>query len=251
MSQVENSEPQQAGQVVIVTGSTSGIGRGIATRLHREGWSVVLNGYQTADVGKALAAEWGEHATYVDADVSTSEGAAAIVGHALERFGGFNALVNNAGIARQIDHADLDAVSDRFWDAVMAVNLKGPWNLVKAARPHLAERRGQVVNVASIAGLVQAGSSIPYAVSKAGVVHLTRLLAKSLGPGIRVNAVAPAYIDTPLTHDWHALREFVETSAPARRLGAPDDVADAVLGLMGMDYVTGAIIPVDGGLSLL
>jgi ketoreductase RED2 len=237
-------------RIAIVTGSSSGIGEGLARRLSTEGWQVVLNGFGTVEAGAALADELG-NAAYFDADVSDPDAARRLVAHAVSTFGGLDLLVNNAGIARQIPHADLDAVSNEFWDAVMDVNLKGPWNMIKAARPHLAERSGQVINMASIAGLVVAGSSVPYAVSKAGVAHMTPVLAKALGPQIRVNAIAPAYIDTPLTHDWHEVRETVMTTAPARRLGAPEDVADVMMGLIAMDYVTGAVLPVDGGLRLV
>jgi ketoreductase RED2 len=241
------STPQK---VALVTGSSSGIGAAIARMLHEHGWRVVLNGFRDADAGSALAHELqGSH--YIDADVSRYPDALRIVEEAVAVTGRLDALINNAGVARRIPHHDLDAVDDEFWDFVMAVNLKGPWNMAKAARPHLAMSRGQIVNTGSIAGTTAVGSSIPYSVSKAGVLHLTRLLAKALGPEIRVNAIAPGYIETPLTRDWQALREHVETHAPARRLGTPDDVARVVLGLLAMDYVTGAVVPVDGGLSLL
>lgn len=237
-------------QVAIITGSSSGIGKSVAWRLHELGCNVVLNGWETKSTGEELAREWG-HTTYVDADISTRIGANLIVEHALKTFGGIDLLVNNAGIARQIPHDNLDAVEDAFWDRIMAVNLKGAWNMVKAARTHLAQRHGQIINTASLAGLTESGSSIPYAVSKAGIVHLTKLLAKALGPDVRVNAVAPGYIDTPLTHDWVPLREFIISHAPMRRLGVPDDVADVVEGLIFMSYVTGAVIPVAGGLELI
>lgn len=241
------STPQN---VALVTGSSSGIGAAIARLLHQRGWRVVLNGYRDADAGEALAREL-QGSLYIDADVSRYAEALRMVEDAVAVTGRLDALINNAGVARRIPHHDLDAVDDEFWDFVMAVNLKGPWNVSKAARPHLAKARGQIVNTGSIAGTTAVGSSIPYSVSKAGVLHLTRLLAKALGPEIRVNAIAPGYIETPLTREWQALRAHVETHAPARRVGAPDDVARVVLGLLGMDYVTGAVIPVDGGLSLL
>jgi ketoreductase RED2 len=241
------SDPQR---VALVTGSSSGIGAGIARMLHQHGWRVVLNGHRDVAAGEALAAEL-DGARYVDADVSRFADAQRLVHETVAAAGRLDVLVNNAGIARRIPHEDLDAVDDAFWDLVMAVNLKGPWNVAKAARPHLAETRGQIVNVGSIAGFTPGGSSIPYSVSKAGVLHMTRLLARALGPEIRVNAVAPGYIETPLTREWQPLREHVAAHAPARRLGRPDDVARAVLGLLTMDYVTGAVLPIDGGLSLL
>lgn len=237
-------------KTALVTGSTSGIGLAVARRLHSEGWNVILNGFNCPDAGKQVAAEL-PGTIYLDADVSSPASAKALVEDGVAHFGRLDAVINNAGIARQIPHADLDAVDDEFWDLVMAVNLKGPWNVAKAARAHLAESGGQIINNASLAGLTPSGSSIPYAISKAGVLHLTRLLAKALGPEIRVNAVAPGYIDTPLTHDWTGLREFVAENAPARRLGAPEDVAEVVFGLLSMGYVTGTAIPVAGGLQLL
>jgi ketoreductase RED2 len=239
-----------APRVALVTGSSSGIGAAIARALHAAGWRVVLNGHRDAEAGGALGAALGA-APYVDADVSRPDDARRLVEAAVAAHGRLDAVVNNAGIARRIPHADLDAVDDAFWDLVMAVNLKGPWNVARAARPHLAAARGQIVNTASIAGFTAVGSSIPYSVSKAGVLQLTKLLAKALGPEIRVNAVAPGYIETPLTRDWQPLREHVAAHAPARRLGAPEDVARVVVALLDLDYVTGAVVPVDGGLSLL
>jgi ketoreductase RED2 len=239
-----------APRVALVTGSSSGIGAAIARALHAAGWRVVLNGHRDAEAGGALGAALGG-APYVDADVSRPDDARRLVEAAVAAHGRLDAVVNNAGIARRIPHADLDAVDDAFWDLVMAVNLKGPWNVARAARPHLAAARGQIVNTASIAGFTAVGSSIPYSVSKAGVLQLTKLLAKALGPEIRVNAVAPGYIETPLTRDWQPLREHVAAHAPARRLGAPEDVARVVVALLDLDYVTGAVVPVDGGLSLL
>lgn len=237
-------------KTVLVTGSSSGIGKAIAVRLFNEGWNVVLNGFGTSEPGHELAASL-EGSIYIDANVSVSAEAVRLVEGAVSHFGRLDAVVNNAGIARQIPHADLDAVDDDFWDLIMAVNLKGPWNVAKAARTHLAQTGGQIINNASLAALTPSGSSIPYAISKAGVLHMTRLLAKALGPEIRVNAVAPGYIDTPLTHEWTELREFVESKSPARRLGQPEDVAEVVHGLLSMGYVTGTAIPVAGGLQLL
>jgi len=243
-------EPQQLQRTALVTGSSSGIGFAIARRLHAAGWQVVTNGFRTEARGAELIDELpGAH--YIDADVGDPADAAALVDGSLARFGRLDLLINNAGIARQIPHRDLDAVSDEFWNAIMRVNLTGTWNVTKAAVPHLREARGQIINTGSLAGFTAAGSSVPYAVSKAGVLHLTKLLAKALGPEVRVNALAPGYIDTPLTHDWQSLREYIENNAPAQRLGNPDDVADVVMGLIAMEYVTGTFIPIDGGLHLL
>lgn len=237
-------------KVALVTGACGGIGQAIVQRLHAQGWAVALNGFNTQEAGSRAVAEL-PGAIYIDADVSKEVEAHRLIQEAVAHFGHLDAVINNAGIARRIPHADLDAVDDEFWDLIMAVNLKGPWNLARSARAHLTETRGQIINNASLAGLVPSGSSIPYAVSKAGLLHLTRLLAKSLGPEIRVNAVAPGYIDTPLTHEWNDLREYVAENTPAKRLGKPEDVAEVVSSLLQMDYVTGTTIPVAGGLQLL
>jgi ketoreductase RED2 len=239
-------------KAVLVTGSSSGIGKAIATRLHAEGWSVALNGYRTEDAGRQLAAELAG-SVYLDADVSSPAEAQRLVDEAAAAFGRLDAVVNNAGIARQIPHHDLDAVPDDFWDRVMGINLKGPWNVAKAARKHLVQTRGQIINNASLAGITAAGSSIPYAVSKAGVLHLTRLLAKALGPEIRVNAVAPGYINTDmishLRPEVHAERV---SSIPLGRPGEADEVAKLIRFLCSDDasYITGQLIGADGGLVL-
>jgi ketoreductase RED2 len=120
-----------------------------------------------------------------------------------------------------------------------------------AAVPHLrSSGNGQVVNVSSLAGERPTGSSIPYACSKAAVSHMTRLLAGSLGPDIRVNAVAPGLVDTPWTADWDAVREYVTAQAPLRRTATADDVAEVIFGLARSAYVTGEVVLVDGGLHL-
>ncbi|OZF00758.1 SDR family NAD(P)-dependent oxidoreductase [Rhodococcoides fascians] len=237
-------------QTAIVTGSSSGIGAEIATRLHGDDWNVVLNGFESTDAGSALAANL-PGSIYHDADLSDFAQAAGLIDVAEAQFGSIDLVVNNAGIAVPVAHDDLDSVTDELWQRLMNVNLTGVWNVCKAAIPHLQRSSGQIVNNASLAGVEPMGSSIPYAVSKAGVVHLTKLLAKAFGPAVRVNAVAPGYIDTPLTHDWEDLRKYVVEQSPAGRLGQPSDVADAVIGLLKMSYVTGAIIPVAGGLELL
>jgi ketoreductase RED2 len=133
----------------------------------------------------------------------------------------------------------------------MRVNVLGTWNVIQAAAPHLrAGGDGVIINVTSLAGVRPVGSSIPYAVSKAALNHLTVLLANALGPDIRVNAVAPGLIDTPWTADWDVLRETVREAAPLRRTGTPADVADACVALVDAKYTTGQVLVVDGGMAL-
>ncbi|MEV0067484.1 MULTISPECIES: SDR family NAD(P)-dependent oxidoreductase [unclassified Amycolatopsis] len=236
--------------VALVTGAAGGIGAAVCRALARQGHRVVVHDFGKPEAGDALVAELPD-AVYVDGDISDPGVAPKLVAAAVERWGRLDVVVNNAGIARQIPHRDLDAVPDEWWDQVLGVNLLGPWHLSRAAAPALRATRGAIVNVASVAGLTVSGSSIPYAVSKAGLIHLTKLLAVALAPEIRVNAIAPGYIDTPLTHDWTDLRDTVGERAPLSRLGAPEDAAAAVLSLLNSPYTTGAVLTVDGGLNLI
>ncbi|QKZ17296.1 SDR family NAD(P)-dependent oxidoreductase [Streptomyces chartreusis] len=235
--------------VALVTGATGGIGTAVCRALGAQGYAVVVHDFAKAEAGKALATDL-PAATYVDGDISDPEVAPRLVAAAVDRWGRLDVVVNNAGIARQIPHRDLDAVPDEFWHQVLGVNLLGPWQVSRAAAPSLRATRGTIINVASLAGLTVSGSSIPYAVSKAGLIHLTKLLAVALAPEIRVNAIAPGYIDTPLTHDWTALRDTVSERAPLGRLGTPEDAAAAVQCLLNSPYTTGAVLTVDGGLHL-
>ena len=159
-------------------------------------------------------------------------------------------LVNNAGTTEVIAHHDLARASLDVWRRIFDVNVFGTWSLCVAAMPALREARGAIVNVSSIAGLRPTGSSIPYASSKAALNHLTVLLAKVVGPEVRVNAVAPGLVDTPWTQDWDDIRAAVSAIAPLRRSGQPDDVAQVVVALALAPYVTGQVVAVDGGLTL-
>ena len=167
------------------------------------------------------------------------------------RWGGLDVLVNNAGTTEVIPHGELEAAAPDIWRRIFDVNVIGTWQLTVAAVPHLrASGRGQVVNVSSLAGTRPVGSSIPYACSKAAVSHMTRLLANTLGPDIRVNAVAPGLVDTPWTEDWTAVREFVRAQSPMQRSATPDDVAEIILALARSTFVTGEVVLIDGGLNL-
>lgn len=236
------------GQVALVTGSTSGIGEAVARRFHAEGATVIINSVSSVEAGERIAAELGGH--YIRGDVATQ--AAEICAAAAELSGGFDHLVNNAGTTAVIDHRDLDAVTDEIWERIIDVNVNGTWKMSKAAAPIIAARgSGSITNISSVAGLRQLGSSIPYAVSKAAINHMTTLLAKVLGPAVRVNAVAPGLVDTPWTETWDDIRTFVQTRTPARRSATPDDIAQACLALTTTTYVTGQVLAVDGGLTLV
>jgi len=159
--------------------------------------------------------------------------------------------VNNAGTTVVIPHRDIDAVTVEVWRRILDVNVIGTWSVTAAALPHLrATGDGCVVNVTSLAGVRQTGSSIPYAASKAALNHMTRLLANVTGPEVRVNAVAPGLIDTPWTASWDAVRAAVEARAPLRRTGTPDDVAGLVRALHDPEHCRGDVVVVDGGMHL-
>ena len=244
----------QSRPVALVTGSTSGIGAAIARKLSGEGFAVVLHSRRSAEAGHALANELGM-AAYVQADLARDADRTMLVREAVARWGRLDVLVNNAGISRVIPHADLAAATPALWQELHEVNVVAPFRLVAEAEAELRAaagrgRSGCVVNITSHAGVRPKGASIPYAATKAALNHVTRLLAVSLAPDIRVNAVAPGLVDTPLTEDWTAARQLWRERSPMRRAASPEDIAQAVWLLVAADYLTGEILLADGGLNL-
>jgi ketoreductase RED2 len=242
------------GKVVLVTGSSSGIGAATAHRFADEGASVVVNSSSSVDAGEAVASELRAKdvaATYVQADVADADQRARLIDDTLAAHGRLDVLVNNAGTTKVIPHADLDAVTEDIFRRILEVNLLGTFELTKLALPHLrASGDGSVVNVTSVAGVRPTGSSVPYAVSKAALNHLTHLLANVTGPEVRVNAVAPGLVRTPWTADWGPVHDSMAGRAPLGRSGEPDDIAGAILDVAANRYLTGQVLVVDGGLSL-
>ncbi|HUY64614.1 MAG TPA: SDR family oxidoreductase [Acidimicrobiales bacterium] len=237
-------------KVALVTGSSSGIGEATARALAAEGVRVVVNSAHSVDAGQVLAADL-PGATYVQADVSDADQAAALVSQAVADHGRLDILVNNAGTTALIAHHDIEAATPEIWRRIFDVNVIGTWQVTTAAIPHLrAAGDAAVVNISSIAGHAATGSSIPYAASKAALSHMTVLLANVLGPEIRVNAVAPGLIDTPWTEDWDLVRAGVQAMAPLRRTGRPEDIAQMVVAVADARYMTGEVVLVDGGLHL-
>ncbi len=238
-------------RVVVVTGSTSGIGETVARRLAACGAAVVVNSARSAAVGRALAEELPD-ALYVGGDIADPGTAGALVRAATERWGRLDGLVNNAAVTTDVPLHDIDAVTPAHWDRVLSVNVIGTFLVSQAALPVLRESDdGWIINVTSIAGVRQTGSSLPYAVSKAALDHLTTLMAKFAGGKVRVNAVAPGLVDTPWTEGWDVQRELVTAATPLQRTASPDDIADACLGIVASRYMTGQTMVVDGGLSLV
>jgi ketoreductase RED2 len=246
----EGSMGRFEGKVVLVTGSSSGIGEATARRFADEGATVVVNSSSSVEAGEAVAASL-PSAAYVQADVSDPEASAALVQAVIDRFGRLDVLVNNAGVTEVISHADLDAVTDEVFRRIFEVNVLGTWRLTKLAIPHLkATGDGAVVNVTSIAGVRPTGSSIPYAVSKAALNHMTALLARVTGPEVRVNAVAPGLVRTPWTADWGFAHDAMKDAAPLARSAEPEDIASLVADVAASPYVTGQVVVADGGLTL-
>jgi len=240
--------------VALITGSTSGIGAAIARRLSQDGYAVVLHSRSSHEAGQALATELGM-ATYVQADLAIDAERVRLVQQAVVHWGRLDVLVNNAGISQVIPHADLAAATPAVWQRLHEINVIAPFRLIAEAEAALREsaRRGGaacVVNISSHAGVRPKGASIPYAAGKAALNHMTRLLALSLAPEIRVNAVAPGLVDTPLTADWTAAQQLWRERSPMRRAAQPEDIAQAVAILVASNYLTGEILLSDGGLNL-
>ena len=238
--------------VALVTGSASGIGAGIARRLAADGMTVVVHSRVSREAGLELAAAIG--GTYQQADLADESQCQALVSGVIGQHHRLDVLVNNAGISWPIAHDDLGAVTAAVWRRLLDVNLIAPWLLTSAALGALRSSPrpggGAVINITSHAGVRPAGSSIPYAATKAALNHTTRLLAAALGPAVRVNAVAPGLVDTPMTATWADARQLWREKAPMGRAAQPADVADLVSALVASSYITGEVILLDGGLNL-
>ena len=250
------------GRAAIVTGGAVGIGAAVARRLAQEGAKVVVADVKAGEGAASVASlrNIGAEAIFLPTDVSDAGQVRAMVERALDAFGRLDVLVNNAGIPGP--PVPVDALDPADWDRVLAVNLRGSFLCAKFAVPHLeASGRGAIVNIASTFGLVGAHTTTAYSASKGGVIALTRQLAVDLGPrGIRVNAVCPGFVDndmdarrTRMTPEAAAAnlaaREAAAALQPVGRQGSTDEIAAAVAFLASDDaaFVTGAILPVDGG----
>jgi 3-oxoacyl-[acyl-carrier protein] reductase len=242
------------GKVALVTGGGTGIGRAIGRIFAEEGASVAVN-YSRSE-REALEAvreiqELGGKAAAVKADVSKDAEAREMVERTVREFGRLDILVNNAGTTTAVPHDRLEDLTEEIWDRTMAVNVKGTFFCCRAAVPHLrASGRGLILNTASTAGVTGIGSSIAYCASKAGVISLTRSLARSLAPDIRVNALAPGLTDTRWIVGWEENRRLTEAATPLKRVATPEDMAQAALGFAISEFVTGQVLIVDGGRTI-
>jgi len=242
------------GQVALVTGAAQGIGRAIAFLLARNGADMIvsdINLEKAEETAKEIE-ETGQRAMAIKVDVAHSEEVERMVQTILERFGHIDILVNNAGIAR--DKLIL-RMTEEDWDAVLNVNLKGTFNCTKAVVRHMSKQRsGKIVSIASVVGEMGNVGQANYSASKAGVIGFTKTIAREFAQrGININAIAPGYIETPMTDVLpEKAREGLRQLIPMNRLGRPEDVAEAVLFLVSetSSYITGQVLNVNGGIYM-
>jgi 3-oxoacyl-[acyl-carrier protein] reductase len=256
---VESERPQGAfqvdlsGQSAIVTGASRGIGRAIALALARANANVACvarNADQLAETARAIAAAGGTAEAYA-CDVTISDAVQKVVDGVVEKWGQLHIVVNNAGITRD---TLIPRMSDEDWDVVINTNLRGTFLFTRAAtRPMMQNRYGRIINIASVSGLAGNPGQANYSASKAGIIGMTRTVARELASRkVTVNAVAPGFIETEMTAAMGpAVLDEVKKRIPAKRLGQVGDIAGAVLFLASdaAAYVTGQVLTVDGGLS--
>ena len=242
------------GAVALVTGGNGGLGQRICHALARQGAHIAVmyaqSRDQAEDVARDLAAHYQVNAAAFACDITDSAAIDALIGQVTSRFGRIDILVNDAAYNTSIPFTDLDSLTQEVWDKIMAVNLTGPMRLIKAVAPIMkAQGRGRIVNIASVAGLQPTGSSIAYAVSKAGLIHLTRCMAVALAPETLVNCVAPGHLKgtraTANLTEAHIARSAA--SALLKKAADKDDCADMVVTMCRSETMTGQTTVIDSG----
>jgi 3-oxoacyl-[acyl-carrier protein] reductase len=243
-----------SGAVALVTGGNGGLGQRICHALAKEGVHIALMYARSRDQAEGVAGEltsrYQVNAAALGCDITDGAAVERLVGDVTGRFGRLDILVNDAAYNKAIPFADLDNLTIEVWDKIIAVNLTGPMRLTKAVAPIMkAQGRGRIVNIASVAGVGPTGSSIAYAVSKAGLIHLTRCMAVALAPETLVNCVAPGLLEG--TRATANLRpDFIERSAATSLLKKPadkDDCADMVVAMCRTETMTGQTMVIDSG----
>ncbi|HJS38385.1 MAG TPA: SDR family oxidoreductase [Burkholderiales bacterium] len=243
-------------KVAIVTGSSSGIGAACAVELAKRGWSVVVNYSKNAAEAQKVVAQC-KDAIAVQADVGEDADCRRLAQAALDKWGRIDALVNNAGTTKFVKHSDLDGLSAEDFLRIYRLNVVAAFQMTRACAAALKAGRGAVVNISSVASLLGTGSSVAYGASKAALNAMSLSLARSLAPEVRVNVVAPGYVDTPWQHAMlgaeraRTAAERYASFVPLKDYARPADVADAVLWLLeGARQVTGEVLCVDGGMHI-
>ena len=248
----------QGKRVALVTGAATGIGRAAAVALADVGYDVAINYSRSESAARetaALAQAKGAKTILFKCDVSDDPSVRKMLAAVEQEFGRLDALVNNAGTTSNVKPADFEAMTAEDWDRVFAVNVRGMFQVTRAASPLLKVARGSIVNTASIVGLRPGPQPLPYAASKAAVVSLTKLLALNLAPDVRVNAVAPGWMEGDwmkrmLADRYDDLMARRAKSTPLRRCATAEDVAEVIVNLITSNrFVNGEIIVIDGGFS--
>jgi 3-oxoacyl-[acyl-carrier protein] reductase len=244
------------GRVAVVTGGRRGIGLAIAELLTRRGANIMI-GDRTIDesikTAQKVAADCGCRVEAIQVDVSNFQSANSLIEAAMDTFGRVDILVNNAGVTRD---TLILRMTEEDWDQVLDINLKGAWNCCKAVvRPMMKQRYGRIVNISSVSGLAGQAGQTNYSASKAGLIGLTKALAREVASrGITVNAVAPGFVPTALTNDLpQELKDGMMKLIPLGRWGEPEEVAAAVCFLVSEEagYITGQVLSVDGGMMMM
>jgi 3-oxoacyl-[acyl-carrier protein] reductase len=241
-------------KTALITGSATGIGRSAAWQLADRGYQVVVN-YSRSEKDAEETAQGvrdrGAEVLVIKTDVANDHDVRSMIDATVNRFGGLDVLVNNAGTTHFIAHTDLEAVTEQVWNDILNVNVKGLFSCCRAAMPYLKKTNGNIVNVASVAGLAGSGSSIPYAASKGAVITLTKSLARAFAPEVRVNAVAPGPVQTRWLADHQDMVESAMALTPMKRPSSPDDIADAIVFLADVStLMTGQVVVIDGGRTM-
>lgn len=243
------------GKTAIITGAGRGIGKIIAMKLSEMGANIVINDIPiSADTDKTAEEinNNGRNAIVIKGDVRNTEDVQEVVKGAMDRFGSVDILVNNAGITRD---TLIMKMSEKDWDDVLDINLKGAFNCIKSVtRIMMKQRSGTIINVASVVGVMGNAGQANYASSKAGLIGLTKSVAKELAPrGITCNAIAPGFIQSDMTDKLtESVKEQYMSNIPLRRFGTPDDVGNVVafLASESANYITGQVLHIDGGLVM-
>lgn len=242
-------------RVALITGGGTGVGRATALALARRGYDLAINysrSAQEAEETAAAARQHGVRAITLACDVADDGQVRQMLARCGQGLGRLDVLVNNAGTTYFVDHRDLEGLTEAMWDRILAVNLKGPYFVTRAAVPLLeASGGGAIVNVASVAGIAGSGSSIAYAASKGGLITMTRSLARALAPQIRVNAVCPGPIHSRWLAGHEKMIEAAVAVTPLARASTPDEIADVIVFLAcDAAMMTGQAVVVDGGRTM-
>ncbi len=248
------------GKAAVVTGASRGVGRATALALVRGGCSVLINYSSSKEEAEGVLAEvekLGGTGMCFQANVADDGACREMMDAAAETLGSVEVLVNNAGTTQFIGHSDLEGATDEVWDQLLGVNLKGPFHCIRAAVPHMEKAgEGAIVNISSIAGVAGIGSCVPYCASKAALVNLGVTMARALGPKIRVNTIAPGFIEGDwlrqgLGDAYDVIKDVNEAKAVLGKVCQAEDVSDAIMSFItGSNLVTGQTVVVDGGMLI-